>query len=815
MTIPTSSTKVRVLLIGFIVISLAIIFAFEPILSNLNNYQVDGKRQISSLKMPVNITRDEKGMAYIKGQHTLDVIKAQGYITAQDRLFQMHFIRTLIKGRLSEFFGEEARESDITYRTLGFYRAANKHKLILNEQTLSFLQAYADGVNEYINNDKNSHHLEFGLTGLEAELWEISDSIAIMYFMGWGSAANMKLEVIAQMLIDQVGYDKFKTIFPLNINPDDPTSISLLPQQLSKNLSKKYGQLNFIQDLKLNSLRLNGWEAIQLGSNNWVVGSKQSPGGKPIVVNDPHLNTQILPTTWYPSGLFTPEFRAVGVTVPGIPGLLLGRNEYIGIGVTNAYGDSQDLYIETIDPNNTNNYLEGTTSIPFGTLDQDLKIKDQTEQDGFRTEKVQIRLTKRGPVVSGVLKGLTNEKVVTVRWSALESMTSSLGIDSVFTSKSVDDVKQALKHNSIISLNYVFADVHGDIAFQTTGRVPIRIKGNGSVPFEVTDGIDDWSGWIPFDKMPQNYQSQRGWLGTANHKVITEEYPYYYSSWFAPSYRYQRIIELLDSPGQKTVDDHWDFMRDDLNVSARSISPIIANILLAQNETKRMAEILNTWDFKESIDSAAASIYQETYRNLVSLIFNDELGDEVGSFLLAKNYFWQERVGQWIKTGKSEWFDDVTTPDKTETLTELIQKAGLKTKKDLSERLGNNPDDWLWGKIHQIEFLNPLRREGLGKHWLGGGIHSMAGSGDTLYRALFPMDVKGNTVKYSASARMVMDLSDSEKVVAVIPGGVTGRTFSPHFTDQIEAFMSGDKHYWWFSDEKIKQYAKSEMVLVP
>ena len=164
---------------------------------------------------------------------------------------------------------------------------------------------------------------------------------------------------------------------------------------------------------------------------------------------------------------------------------------------------------------------------------------------------------------------------------------------------------------------------------------------------------------------------------------------------------------------------------------------------------------------------------------------------------------------------ESEWFDDITTLDKKETLTDLIQKAGIETLKDLSERIGDDPKDWLWGEIHQIKFLNPIRKSGLGKGWLGGGSHPMAGSGDTIYRALFLLNHEGNIVKYSAGLRMVADLSDNEKVLAVIPGGVDGRTFSPHFTDQIEAYMSGEKMYWWFSNEKIKEHADSELHFKP
>ena len=723
----------------FFVLIILIIVAFF-MLPRLNNYQVDGETRLAGITKPVKAIRDKKGMAYLFGEDLYDVIKAQGYVTAQDRLFQMHIIRVLVRGQMSESFGEKTRESDITYRTLGFYRAAERHERILDKDTRAFFQAYADGVNEYILNGKDTYPLELSLVGFEPDPWKVTDSLAVMYFMGWGSAANMSMEIMTQMLIDKVGYEKFMTIFPVNINPDEPSLTSMIPLMKKEKAEENYAQLNLIQDSKMRNMVSNGFAPIRLGSNNWAVDAKKSPNGKPIVANDPHLATNMLPTTFYPVGMFTPEFRAVGVTVPGIPGLILGRNEYIAIGVTNSYGDAQDLYVETIDPNNSANYLEGKKSIPFKVIEQTLKIKDKENPKGFKTEKILIQLTKRGPVVSNVIKGLDKEKVITVRWSAWESMQPSTGMTYLLKAKSVKDVKNDLKNNTIVGLNFVFADIHGDIAFQTSCRIPIRSKGNGSIPFKVTDGRDNWSGWIPYDEMPQKYQTKRGWVGTANHNVITKDYPYYYSSWFAPSYRYQRITELLDPPGIKTVDDHWNFQRDDLNVLSRSISPVIAKALIFQEETRKMGEILNNWDFRDQIDSPAPSIFQETYRNLVKQIFNDELGEEVGSFFLGNNYFWQERLGKMIKDGESDWFDNISTQGKKETLTDLIQMAGMDTLKDLSKRIGNDPEDWLWGKIHQIEFLNPVRRSGLGKGFLGGGMHPMAGSGDTVYRAFFPLN---------------------------------------------------------------------------
>ncbi|MEM7182345.1 MAG: penicillin acylase family protein [Spirochaetota bacterium] len=785
------------------------------LLSIFNAYQTEGKARLLGLRKPVKVFRDEKGMAYVYGKNLYDVIKGQGYTTAQDRLFQMQLTKTLIRGELAKYFGKRSKPSDIKMRTLGFYRAAKKHASILNEETKQLLQAYADGVNQYIKNVKDEHPFELNLAKLKLDPWTPVDSLAIMYYMGWGSAANLKHEILTQMLVEKLGFTKAMTISPVNVNPDEKSPLSFLPISLQKTkLFTSKEKNTFHQDPLLKSI-LNDANSLQMGSNNWVVKGDKSLGTKPIVVNDPHLVTKTLPSIFYPIGLITPSLRVVGANVPGIPSILVGRNEYVAAGVTNQYGDAQDIYIETVDPKNPSNYLEGKNSIPFQTIEETLYSKDKESINGFTTEKITIRLTKRGPVISKVLHGIKTDKVLTVRWATLENMRPSLGIDFLLKAKSVDDVRKELDNYTFINLNYVFADTQGNIGWQTTGKLPIRSKGNGMIPLPVTDSKDNWSGWIPYEEMPHSYNPARGWVGTANHKTVTKDYPYYYSNMFAPKNRYQRVSELLDAPGQKTAEEHWQFLRDDLNVTAREVAPILAKALIAKEETKQIGKILSQWNFKETTKATAPSIYHETYRNLVVYIFKDELGEELLSLFLKRSYYWQERLGLMLQQGDSTWFDDTTTPNQKETLIELIQKAGLQTIKDLSQKIGSNPEEWYWGKIHQIEFVNPIRRKGIGKDWLGGGKHPMAGSGDTIYRARFPLDKKGNMVEYSATLRMVVDLNDREKIIAVSPGGTSGRTFTAHFDDQIEAYLSGEKMHWWFSDEKIKQHAKSQLILEP
>jgi len=776
--------------------------------SLLNRYQKEGNLHLSGLKKPVTVLRDDKGMAYIYAQDIYDALMAQGFVTAQDRLFQMELTRLFATGRISELAGEKGKPIDIRMRTIGFYRNGKKHAKLLDSKTRLFFQKYLDGVNAYIKTRSDTHHLEFRLAGIKPGPWTIADSLAIAYYMGWDSAANLHTEVITQMLVEKVGLERAREIFPLNINPDD------VPQECDETraIAQEPAQLHLATDKKIMSYVKDG--ALCLGSNNWAVGPQLSPSGKPVVANDPHLDSRILPGPWYPCGIITPDFRAVGVSIPGTPGMVVGRTDHIAMGVTNAYGDALDLYVETVDPKDPDRYLEGEKSLAFEVIKEILTIKDKDAPGGYRKEKVKIRLTRRGPVISGVLPGLKSDKVVTVRWTPFETMEPSIGLDKVLVARSVKDVREALSHVNFIMLNFVFADTGGNIGWQTSGKLPIRSSGDGTVPYVVKDSHDNWAGWIPFDDMPQLYNPQKGWVGTCNHKTVARDYPHYYSSYLAPSYRYRRLKQLLGSPGNKSVDEHWQFQRDTMNLMAKKIAPVMARALIAHEDTKEMAQILSQWDFLDNPDKAAPTIFHAIYRRFARLVFQDELGEDLARTMLERWYFWEERLEKMVLKGTSSWFDNVKTKDIKEAVDGLFHRAALDVAQELGSDLGRSPKKWMWGKVHQLEFVSPIRRKGFGKGLVGGGSHPALGSGETLCCGIYDFnDPFGVTV--SASLRMVVDLGDDDKVMAILPGGVSGRLFDPHTKDQIEPFMHGDKMYWWFSDKAIQEHRDTTLVLTP
>ncbi len=775
--------------------------------SGLNRYQADGQLPLAGLQAPVRVTRDGSGMAYIHARTLADAIRAQGFVTAQDRLFQMELARRMAAGRLAEFAGEPARQLDIRMRAIGCLRHARAHAAILSPASRDFFQWYVDGINACIATRGEELPLEFKLAGIRPEPWQVADSLSIAYLLGWQTSANLAHEITAQVLLERLGAERAAEIMPLNVNPDDPRPAQAFGP------GPAHARLGLAGGGKATGGETGGAPAaLSLGSHNWAVAPRRSPAGTPIVANDPHLDARLLPGPFYPSGLFTPELRIVGAGIAGIPGMVTFRTDHVAAGVSNSYGDSQDLYVETVDPGRPTHYLEGGEAHPFGNLEERIRVRDDEAPGGMREETVAIRLTRRGPVVSGLIPGLATDRVVTLRWAAAESMGPSLGLERLVRARSAEEVRRALSDLSFVMLNFIFADTGGNIGWQATGRLPIRTAGDGTVPFPAGGG-DNWAGWIPFEEMPGESNPRKGWLGACNHRTVTAGFPYYYSSYCAPANRYRRLGELVEGSSATTAEDHWQWQRDTLNATARAVVPKMLAALSADEGARPLAQILAQWDFHDDADQVAPTLFHAIYLAFARQVFADELGEKALERLLADPYFWEERLERIALTGDSVWVDDVATAA-VETAADLFRRAATDARQSLGESLGPDPARWTWGRVHRIEFLNPIRRQGLGKGWLGGGDHPAPGSGATLNRGRYDYNAP-YAVTVSAALRVVYDLSDPDRIPAVLAGGVCGRTFSPHQKDQIGPYLSGEKRYWWFSDRSVAENAVSRQTLTP
>ncbi len=770
--------------------------------------KVDGELSLPGLKDKVRVLRDGHGIPYIFAANTPDLIRAQGFVTAQDRIFQMEGFRAIATGRLAESVGESGLANDRQIRLLGLRRNAERHAKLLSPEARDFLNWYAEGINAYLAGQAGDLPVELKLAGFTPRPWTLDDMVTMQHFVNWSQAANFKAELTMQKLIDKFGADKAgNELAPVNVNPDrklQPVIVGSAEGATRLGLDDGHLLAEFGAGAPLAPLAV--------GSNNWAIGKTRSASGQAVLVNDPHLDARMLPGIWHPIGLFTPEIQAVGAALPAVPGIGVGRTAHVAFGVTNAYGDSQDLFIEKAAPGRPDHYLDGDQVRPFQVIEEVIRIKDKDAPGGMREERMKIRATVRGPIITGPIFGYEGETLLSLRMASAELPRGGLGFDQLLTARNVAEVDRAAQAIDVTYFNYVFVDKAGGIGHRATGRVPVRASRQGSRPKAVgTD--DDWRGFIPPDQMPGTLSPARDWVGTANHDTRPDGYAFDYSSYFAPSYRYRRMSEVLDQGKGMGTQDQLKLMLDIDNLQSRRLLPILVKALQADAASAEFARILAGWDGREDQTLAAPLIYHRLYEQLAYETFVDEMGDTLARSYLEQWYLWQERFDELVKTPDSPWFDDIRTPQK-ETLPDLVKRAAATVRSELEARHGSNAAAWRWGDAHRIQFFSPLRRSGPGRDLFGFPEKPMNGSGETLMRALTPF-LGDFQVQFFASMRLVADMGDDEKIQSVVSGGVVDRQFHRHQKDQLPAWSEGQLLTWWFAPKQVEAHAVHRQELLP
>ena len=659
------------------------------------------------------------------------------------------------------------------------------------------------------------------MLGIEPEAWSLTDIISLQIFQAWSNGSNWKMDLLSQQLVDELGPQRAQEIAQVSINPDDE---SITTARLSKaifsnpaNTDSNAARLN----LKIDpSLMAAIPDPIIYGSNAWATGNHKSLNGKPIFANSPHLPATTLPGFWHPIGLFTPKLRAVGVAAAGSPGISVGRTEHIAYGATVGGSDGADVYIEQLDPDKEDHYFEGESSKPFTIRNEIIKIKDGDIEGGLRELTLKIRSTKRGPLISdhgiGFETDSQTNRAISLRWAAFSSTPKSMGSDRLLVAKNLDQARQALKH-SPVALSHIVVDRAGGIGRISSGRVPIRLIGDGALPLPVSAleavQYEPWSGLINYADMPSNINPKNNWVGTANHRIIGEKFPYQFSKIFAASWRYRRIKNVMEQNGEMDVSDHWNLINDVYNPMAEKIVPAVLAVIADNPGLQRYTKTLIDWDFKDDKDQVAPTLFHSFYKHLVELTFKDELSEALWLQFIDAPYFWQERLLLMLEENENIWFDDRTT-QKIESRDNIILQAIHASVSELEQSLGSDRKNWQWGKIHTITFASPVIPGKLAARFLGHGTHAMQGSGETLNRGAYKLRDAYNTTVVD-SVRLVADMSDPDKILAVIPGGTSGRYFDNSLSNQVDDWLKGKSNPLWFSREAIKKHAVSELVLTP
>lgn len=482
--------------------------------------KVEGTVHVSGLQKSVQVTRDERGVPHIKAENEHDLYFSQGYVQAQDRLFQMDLSRRQASGTLGEVVGKAALDKDKLFRTLGLRRAAEASVSQYTGEAKDALESFADGVNAFIKEAKKDGKLpvEFHLLGYEPAEWTPVDSLTIGKYMAFDLGGHWHGQAFRFWALQHLSKEQAYELFPTY--PTDAPRLLALLNNLDVNVASGFAKAIIPPESN--------------GSNNWVVSGEKSASGMPILADDPHLSLAT-PSIWYQTHLEMKDINVSGVIFAGIPGVMLGHNKQIAWGVTNTGPDVQDLYIEKRNPDNPNEFLYNDKWEKATIVNEPIKVK------GEKTIPYEVTITRHGPVISEFAYKNKDEAVFALRWTALEPSAELKAVLNMNKATNWTEFESALEDFHTPTQNFLFASTDGTIAYKANGNIPIRKKGDGISPVPGWTDEYEWEGYIPFDKLPKVINPEQGFISTANNKIINDDYPYHISHIWAQPYRQMRI----------------------------------------------------------------------------------------------------------------------------------------------------------------------------------------------------------------------------------------------------------------------------------
>jgi penicillin amidase len=764
---------------------------------------VDGTVAVPGLTASVEVIRDASGVPHIYAANEHDLFFAQGYVHAQDRLWQMEFNRRIARGTLSSVLGEGTLGIDRFMRTLGLWRAAEKDLALADEDTLAILQAYADGVNAYVEAYRNRLPLEFTILGVDPAPWTPLDTLGWGKVMAYNLCANYSTELLRAQLVADLGVEATQMLLP----PYPDAGPFIIPPE-----ARDYAWLRGARvAAPAEVAAVVGGPGPDLGSNNWVVHGSRTATGMPLLADDTHLGLD-MPSVWYENGLHGGRFDSVGFTFPGVPMVVIGHNSQIAWGVTNLPADVQDFYIEKLDD------PVRPTQYEFEGQWHDLEVVYETiEVKGQPSVTVPVRITRHGPILNSVLGDLKGTEPLALQWTALEGTYLLRSVVLLNLASGWDDFREALRYWDAPSQNFVYADRQGNIGYQSPGKIPLRPAGHqGLLPMPGWTGEYEWQGFIPFDELPNVYNPPTGFIATANNKVVPDDYPYHLAYDWSAAYRAQRITDLLSADDSVTWEDIRDIHSQTYSLPGQALRPYLLAVEPEEPLQRRALDILRDWDLRSEANSPGAAIYHVWLWFLEKNTLGDELGDDLLASYMAGAGQQLPLLVSWMAQPNHPWFDDLSTPQ-VETRDDIVLLSLEDALTWLSERYGDDPAKWKWGQLHTKTFVHqPLGQSGIGVlEWLFNS-KTIAARGDSY--TVDAASVNPNApfaMIGGVSQRYIADLADLDNSRTMHTTGQSGQLFHRHREDFISPWQNIDYHAMPFSRTAVEAHADATLTLTP
>ena len=813
--------------------------------------QRDGTVRLAGLTAPVIVTYDSLGVPNISAANLPDLFFAQGYVTAQDRLWQMDMMRRYTSGDLAEILGPAYVKYDRENRILGLRQVAQRSAANLDPQQRTQFEAYAAGVNAYIEQHRKTLPLEFRFLGYAPHVWTVDDSILIglsmAKFLNHGLyKEKLEKEKILAKLGPELTQDLFVNIswrdhppgsennsieneIPGETAPgdeeeergnaflgDDNTCCchperstrphacgaegSVVPHEWQASSGKRRSldsgdqrQVASARDDKAMGFADSGFrtgDPVRPGSNNWVISGAHTASGKPLLSNDMHLDLAI-PDIWYEAHLTAGDFDVVGVTLPGVPYVIVGHNRRVAWGFTNLGPNVEDLYIEKF--NDQGEYLT-----PQGWVQPEHR-QEIIHVKGAPDVTVDVVTTRHGPIITDLIPG--EQRKLALKWTIYDPQISRMSFFAVDSAHNWQEFEAAFSEFGAPGQNVVYADVDGNIGYQATGLIPIRASGDGSVPEPGDDDTHEWTGYVPFDKLPSVYDPPSGIIATANARVTPDNYPYELSIDWMPPYRAQRIYKLLSETKKYTPADMLSIQTDVVSAFDRFCAErfvySVDHTAKASARAKAAADLMRDWDGAMSTDSAAATIAVFSRRRLEELLLKPKLGDGWKDYKWFMSPVWLENVlthepPRWLPEGYSNY---------DELLTAAVEAAVSNASATRALAL------WKWGRVNRIDIQHPFWSHfPVLKRAAGPGSLPLSGDDQTIQQEAPPL---------GPSERLTVDFVNLDATTLNIVNGQSGDIFDDHYNDQWDAYYHGRTFTLPFSEDAVQRAAAHHLKLEP
>ena len=801
-------------------------------------------------------------------------------------------------------------DQDRFQRILGFDYFSRLVYAAMDDESRRFMEKYTEGINAYVERLEGNVPVEYRLIDSEVELWDPVDTIAIARFLAWGLSGNAIQELIRYEVVNHHGEEWGRKLFSSEPDPgpyiiprsvrdyrkmipsvqvndhlarrelphpavDDrmPTAIQRPDEELRSTCRKRPGdtgtcdrtqpreervalegavsRASFCDVIGMLLSDVAGKVLNPAASNNWVVGGSMTRSGMPILANDPHL-PHMTPSIFYLIHLSGAGYDVIGSSLPGLPAVLMGHNRHLAWGITNNFGDIQDVFVERPDPEDPERYIFRGESVPFLTRTETIVSRKRFDADTIR---VQARMTRHGTIVNDALPCL-DEGIppLALRWSTFdisedpedfvrviyapnpaakireirerEDVILRNEIDAfrmLAMGKDISDFRRAMAMIGSPVENFVAADDRGNIAYASSGLVPIRAGGDGNVPARGWDGTGEWIAFIPPDEMPQVYNPARDYMISANNKVVPAgDYPYQYSNAYMTSYRAWRIEDLLldacAAGNGLTAADMLRIQLDDYMIQAEYAVPLFvdafrASTLREDGELAEAVERLESWDYRTDRESTAASIFHVAYYHAFRRILEDDLGPEL-LYIYGHSVTEVLPFDKLFRNQDPDIYDDLRTPER-ETPVQILALSLRDAVRELRDRYGKNMDDWGWGKLHMVRFDHPLGMVPIVSDIFNIEPAPHLGSRGTVWASFFTLGDDSYGTFAGPIYRHVIDMGDVIGSRIVLDTGQSGHPGDPHYDDLNRLWREGETVPALMDRELIEEELESEIILLP